>query len=99
MKPKETPVVTVAHSLALTSMVSQIGCVTVVIVLGGLLAGLWLDTQFGTKPVLTIVMLLLSIPVSMYSLIRIALSTVAQFQAMNKQSEMTDDQPVSTVDD
>ncbi len=95
MKPKETPSVTVAHSLALTSMVSQIGCVTVVIVLGALLAGLWLDNYLATKPVLTIVLLLLSIPVSMYSLIRIALSTVAQFQAMAKEEKTSDEGPTT----
>jgi F0F1-type ATP synthase assembly protein I len=71
----------VIKNLALAGMVSQVGCVTIVIVVGALLGGLWVDSLFDTRPVFTIVFLLLSIPVSVYSLVRVALSTAAQFQA------------------
>ena len=71
----------VVKNLALAGVMSQVGCVTVVIVVGALLAGLWLDSQFNTRPVLTVLFLIGSIPVSLYSLVRIALSTAAQFQA------------------
>lgn len=70
----------VIKNLALATMISQVGCVTVVIVVGALLVGLWLDSQFNTRPVLTLLFLIGSIPVSLYSLVRIALSTAAQFQ-------------------
>jgi F0F1-type ATP synthase assembly protein I len=71
----------VAKNLALAGLLSQVGCVTVVIVVGALLAGLWVDSLFNTRPLFTIVFLLVSIPVSVYSLVRVALSTAAQFQA------------------
>jgi F0F1-type ATP synthase assembly protein I len=90
MKPKTPPTV-VAQNLALAGMVSQIGCVTVVIVIGALLLGLWLDNMLGTKPILTIGLLILSIPVSTYSLIRVALSTAAQFQ-VDKSPSTTEQQ-------
>ena len=82
----------VVRNLALAGMVSQIGCVTVTIVVGALLAGLWLDKMLETRPVMTIVCLLFSIPVSMYSLVRVALATAAQFQvpapsSSNKQEQ------------
>ena len=70
----------IVKNLALAGVMSQVGCVTVAIVVGALLLGLWMDSQFNTRPVLTILFLLLSIPVSLYSLVRIALSTAAQFQ-------------------
>jgi F0F1-type ATP synthase assembly protein I len=70
----------VAKNLALAGMMSQVGCVTVVIVVGALLAGLWVDSQFDTRPLFTVLFLLISIPVSLYSLVRIALSTAAQFR-------------------
>jgi F0F1-type ATP synthase assembly protein I len=70
----------VVQNLALAGMVSQVGCVTVVIVVGALLGGLWVDSLFDSRPVFTIAFLLLSIPVSVYSLVRVALSTAAQFQ-------------------
>ena len=77
----------VARNLALAGMLSQVGCVTVVIVVGALLAGLWLDSLFNTRPLFTIVFLLASIPVSLYSLVRTALSTAAQLQAEIKTEE------------
>lgn len=80
-----------ARNLALAGMVSQIGCVTVVIVVGALLAGLWLDNVLDTKPLMTVALLLFSVPVSMYSLVRIALSTAAQFQAQNAQPTTRDE--------
>jgi F0F1-type ATP synthase assembly protein I len=71
----------IAKNLVLAGMVSQVGCVTVVIVVGALLGGLWADSLFNTKPLLTVLFLLLSIPVSLYSLVRVALSTAAQLQS------------------
>ena len=68
------------QNLALASTVSQVGCVTVVIVVGALLLGLWLDNLLDTKPILTIVCILASIPVSLFSLVRIALSAAARIQ-------------------
>jgi F0F1-type ATP synthase assembly protein I len=68
----------VAFGLALASMVSQVGCVTIVIVLGALVVGLWLDRTFDTQPLFTILLLLGSIPVSLYTLVRIAFSAAAQ---------------------
>ena len=64
--------------MALASAVSQIGCVTLVIILGALVAGLWLDKSLDTKPLFTIVLMLASVPVSLYLLVRIALSAAAQ---------------------
>ena len=59
----------------------------VVIVIGALLLGLWVDSIFKTRPVFIVVFLLLSIPVSLYSLVRVALSTAAQFQNEVKSEE------------
>jgi F0F1-type ATP synthase assembly protein I len=67
----------VVRNLALAGMVSQIGCVTVVIVIGALLAGLWVDKMMDTRPLFTILFLLGSIPVSLFLLVRIAFSTAA----------------------
>jgi F0F1-type ATP synthase assembly protein I len=66
------------YGMALASVVSQVGCVTIAVVLGALVAGLGLDRFFDTRPLFTILLLLGSIPVSLYLLVRIALSAVAQ---------------------
>lgn len=64
--------------VALASAVSQVGCVTVVVILGALVAGLALDNALDTKPVFTLLLLIGSIPVSLYLLVRVALSATAQ---------------------
>jgi len=71
----------VVKNLALAGIMSQIGCVTVVIVVGALIGGLWVDSLFDTRPLFTVVFMLVSVPVSMYIVVRMALSTAAQFQA------------------
>ena len=70
-----------SRNLALAGSLTQVGCVTVFVVLIALLVGLWLDNLLDTKPILTIVSLLVSIPVSLYSVVRIALSAAARFQS------------------
>ena len=77
----------IAKNLVLAGMVSQVGCVTVVIVVGALLSGLWADSLLHTQPLLTVLFLLVSIPVSVYCLVRVALSTAAQFQSDIKHEE------------
>ncbi|NOR81981.1 MAG: hypothetical protein GQ526_00625 [Ardenticatenales bacterium] len=67
-----------AIGIALASTVSQVGCVTVVVVIGALLLGLWLDSLLGTRPLLTIAFVLASIPVSLYSVVRIAQSAASR---------------------
>jgi F0F1-type ATP synthase assembly protein I len=68
-------------------MFSQIGCVTAVIAIGALLAGLWVDSLLQTKPTFTVIFLLLSIPISVYVLVRVALDTAARLQASQKDAE------------
>jgi F0F1-type ATP synthase assembly protein I len=77
----------IVYGLALVSVVSQVGCVTIVVIIGALLAGLGLDQVLDTRPLFTVVLLLASIPVSLYLLVRIALSTAAQLTPPAKELE------------
>jgi uncharacterized membrane protein len=49
---------------ALLGVIGQVGCVTLVVVLAVIFLGLWLDGQFGTRPWITMVLVIASIPVS-----------------------------------
>jgi hypothetical protein len=51
-------------NLTLAGFAAQAGCVTLLIVLAAVFGGLWLDARLGTKPALTMVLLVISIPVS-----------------------------------
>lgn len=62
----------------LATTVAQVGCVTVFVILGALAVGLALDKALDTRPLFTLVLVLASIPVSLYLLVQIALSGAAQ---------------------
>ncbi|HHH41399.1 MAG TPA: AtpZ/AtpI family protein [Chloroflexi bacterium] len=70
----------VARNLTLASVASQVGFVTIGIILVALLVGLWLDRELETRPWATIVCLLCSVPLSVASIVWLALSIVSQIQ-------------------
>lgn len=45
------------------------GCATLVIVITAVLVGLWLDGTFHSKPVLTFVLLITSVPISILAML------------------------------
>lgn len=75
----------------LATVVGQVGCLTPLILLGALFAGLWLDRQFETKPLFTILFIVGSAPVSVFVLYRIVRMATAKLK--------TDDQDKSTEED
>ncbi|MFQ6100286.1 MAG: AtpZ/AtpI family protein [Anaerolineae bacterium] len=60
--------------------VAQIGCLTVVVILGALALGLWLDSHLGTRPWFTLGLVLGSIPVSLILSVYVALATARRTQ-------------------
>jgi F0F1-type ATP synthase assembly protein I len=68
----------------LATVVGQVGCLTPLIVLGALFAGLWLDRQFGTKPLFTILFIVGSAPVSVFVLYRIVRMATAKLKTDNQ---------------
>ncbi len=65
------------RNMALASVAGQAGCMTVVLIFMALFAGMFLDSRLDTHPVFTIGFVLLSVPVSLYAMIRLMLSSVA----------------------
>lgn len=60
-------------NLAIVAVVGQVGCLTLIIVIGAVFLGLWLDGKFGVKPWATIISVALSIPISlvvMFAIVR-----------------------------
>ena len=68
----------------LATVVGQVGCLTPVILLGALFAGLWLDRQFDTKPLFTILFIVGSAPVSVFVLYRIVRTATAKLKTDNQ---------------
>ena len=76
----------------LATVVGQVGCFTPVIILGALFAGLWLDRQFDTKPLFTIVFIVGSAPVSVFVLYRIVRSATDRLK-IDKQVKNSEEDP------
>ena len=60
------PLQSVSSSLPVIALGGQIGCVTVILVLVAAFGGIWLDNILGTKPLITIVLILGAAPLSLY---------------------------------
>jgi hypothetical protein len=59
-------------------LAAQGGCFTLVIIFVALFIGLWLDAQAGQRGPFTIGLLLLSIPLSLFVMVRLALRSIAR---------------------
>ncbi|HZY42723.1 MAG TPA: hypothetical protein VFF59_12070 [Anaerolineae bacterium] len=71
-----TPTQTISKALAEGSLIgAQAGCVSVGLVILALVVGLLLDRALGTKPMFVLGLLLLSIPVSLYAMVRSVLAS------------------------
>ena len=76
-----------AFNTLLIVLVGQMGCLTLVIIVLTVLAGLWLDNTFHTKPVFTLLLLLAGVPLSVISMIFVGRKTLAKMKSKNKSNQ------------
>ncbi len=69
-----------AYNLALAAAASQVGCLTLVIIFVALIAGLWLDRTFATKPLFTILFMIASMPVTLYLMFKVVRSATSRMK-------------------
>jgi F0F1-type ATP synthase assembly protein I len=67
--------------LTLAVFIGQVGCLTSFFLIAALFGGIWLDSQFNTKPVFTIGLLIISIPITLVGMIWLVRKTTAKIQA------------------
>jgi hypothetical protein len=67
-------------NMTLAVIAGQAGCLTLVVIFVALFAGIWLDAQLHVRGVFTVGLLLLSIPISLFFMVRIALGAVKNLQ-------------------
>lgn len=61
-------------------LIGQMGCLTLVVIALSVLAGLWLDSTFHTKPIFTLVLLLAGVPVSVILMVFVGRKTLERFK-------------------
>lgn len=70
----------------LVVMIGQVGCLTLVVVLASVFGGLWLDNMFGTKPVITLVLLFAGIPISVLLMLFVSRRTLTKLKSQSESS-------------
>ncbi|PJF23175.1 MAG: hypothetical protein CUN56_02255 [Phototrophicales bacterium] len=75
-------------NLSLAAVAAQAGCWTLFVVFGALFLGLWLDAQLGLRGPCIFGTLILSIPVSLYGMLRIALGAI-QLISVNENKDVS----------
>lgn len=74
-----------ALKMALVGVIGQVGCLALLIILGALVAGLWLDGQFHTRPLFTLILVLGSVPVTLFVMFRLVLTVAPKLQTQSSQ--------------
>ncbi|NPV75837.1 MAG: AtpZ/AtpI family protein [Anaerolineae bacterium] len=74
-------------NVTLAIVAGQVGFLTLVIVLAAVLGGLWLDNRFQTRPIITLILLIASIPISVFSMLAVVRGAVARIKAGDAQGK------------
>lgn len=74
----------------LAGIVGQVGCITIIIIGLALGAGVLLDRFLGTEPIFTILLMVGSVPVTLYIIVRVSLYATARAQQPKKRNDQTD---------
>ncbi len=69
-----------AFNLALAAVAAQVGCLTLVIVLAALFSGIWLDNYFQTRPMITVLLMVVSVPITLILMFWVVRSATSRLQ-------------------
>lgn len=72
-----------AMNLTLASIAGQVGCLTLVIIFAALFTGLWLDRYFETRPLFTVVLLIGSVPVTLFLMFRVVKAATSRIKPVH----------------
>ncbi len=69
-----------ALNLTLATVAGLVGCLTLVIIFGALVGGLWLDSRLDTRPFFTLALLLGSVPVTLAAMFWVVRSATSKIR-------------------
>jgi ABC-type transport system involved in cytochrome c biogenesis permease subunit len=72
------------YNLTMAAVAGQVGCLTLVIIFGALLGGLWLDRLYSTKPLFTMLLMIASVPVTLYVMLRVVKGATGRIRPVIK---------------
>jgi formate hydrogenlyase subunit 4 len=74
-------------NLALAAVAGQVGCLTLVIVLLAVFIGLWLDSRFDTRPMMTLILVFGSLPVTLILMFAVVRGATKRMKFKNSSEE------------
>jgi len=85
-----------AFALAALGLLGQVGCLTIVVIAVSIAGGLLLDSYFGTRPWITVALLIASVPVTLFLMFKLVLSFAPKMQmnALPKKSNQPQQNPL-----
>ncbi|OQX65563.1 MAG: hypothetical protein B5M51_00420 [Anaerolinea sp. 4484_236] len=81
-----------AYNLTLASIAGQVGCLTLIIIFVALFGGLWLDKTMDTKPLFTIILLIGSVPVTLFLMFRVVKTATSRIKPIEKEETPEEEQ-------
>ena len=89
--PPEKKAPSYLFNMTMAAVAGQVGCLTLVIVLVALFGGLWLDSRMGTKPMLTIGLMVFSIPVTLITMLWIVRNATSRIRPDSAKKPVLDE--------
>ena len=74
-------------AMALAGVLGFGGLITLGIVIVSLLGGLWLDRILDTKPLFTLLLMIVSAPISIFVMYRVAMNSISKINPPAKKTE------------
>jgi len=81
-------------NLLLAAVTGQVGCLTLVIIIGAVLGGMALDARLDTKPWFTIGLLVASIPLSLVIMFFVVRKAVLKLKTGNQQEKVSEEDEI-----
>jgi len=75
-----------AFNVTLVAVAGQVGCLTLIIVLAALFGGLWLDSRFDTKPMFTVGLMIVSVPITLVTMFWVVRAATSRLETSSKQN-------------
>jgi formate hydrogenlyase subunit 4 len=85
-------------NLALAMVTGSVGCLTLIIIFVALFLGRWLDRQFNTSPLITIGLMVASVPVTLVVMFWVVRAVTARYAPLPKTKSQTSEEGVDRDD-
>lgn len=74
-------------NITLAAVAGQVGCLTLFIILVALFGGLWLDNQFQSRPLFTVILTIASVPITLVVMFWVVKTATSRLQANMKNNQ------------